>query len=136
MGQGIRHTGQVLRDQLAHPVFMGGIDDRPQQTNRDRFDFLGLQVFKNLDDPVFVQRAHLRSVGQNSAGHLIRKSARNVGLRIGNREVERLHPPAFAKHKNVPMSLSGQERGLGGVPGDNGVNGMGRPVDEQIRFGQ
>jgi hypothetical protein len=56
VGKGEGDARQVLLDQASDRQFVGGVDDRPEETYRDRFDALSGESFENFDDALLFQR--------------------------------------------------------------------------------
>ena len=65
-------------------------------------------------------------------GHLEGQRPRDIGLGIGDGEVERLGTPALADDEDVGMAFGGEERRPGRAAGQDGVDGPGRAVDEGV----
>ncbi len=124
----------MLFDKLAHPVLMSGIDNRPQQADGYRLDLFLTEFSEDLDHPALVQRTHLGGIGEDAPRHLVGQRARQIGLRIRDGEVERLHATTLAPDENVAVPLGRQERGLRGIAGHDRIDRVGRAVDEEVAF--
>lgn len=104
MRQRDRNAGQMLGEQFADALLMRRIDDRPQKADGDRLNLLGLQPLDDLQHRRLVERDIHRAVEQHPFRNLEGQGARNVRLRIGNGEVERLDAAPLAQHQNFGVT--------------------------------
>ncbi len=136
MREGVGYIGQMLLQQFAHAPFVNRIDDRPKQTHGDRFDLRLFQLGDDFGHRFLVEGLARGTIKFDALGNLIGQRARHIGLGIGRGEIEGLDAPAFSKDQNIGMSIGGEKGCARGVSCDDGVDRMGRAVDQHIALGQ
>ncbi len=136
MRQAERHAQQVFFQQFTNPQFVRRVVDRPQEADRDGLHLRFGQARDDLHHGPFVERRIDIARTVDPLRHLEGERARHIGVRIGRSEVERLDPPALTQHQDIRVACRGQERCTRRVTGDNGVDGMGRAVDQHVALRQ
>ena len=120
----------MARKKLADPALVLGIDNRPKQANADSLDLYGLHPLCDLNDGEFIERRKNFACGVDPLRNFERQAARNIGLGIGNAEVEGLDTTALADHQHVRVAFRRQKGGLSGGVGENRVDRPRRAVNE------
>ena len=111
---------------------MDRIDRRPEKTDRDGLYLELLQPPEDPDCGVLIQRLYDPSVRPHPLRQLERQRPRNIGFREGDHKVEGLDAAPFAEDQDIGVPSGGQKSGLRRVPGDNGIDGVSGPMDEDV----
>jgi hypothetical protein len=126
-----RHFRPLACEQPAHLQLVLGVDDRPDQADRDCFGAEAARLGDRLEDALLVELDEDVPLRIDPLPNLERQVARHVGRRI--RELpERLELAALAEQQNVREPLGGEEGGPGGAAFDDRIRGAGRAVGEDV----
>ena len=94
----------MLLDQPADGELVLGIDDRPQEADRDGLDLQRRQPLEDRNRGRLVERRPDGPVRHDALRHLEGQRLRDVGLGIGRREIEGFRPAAFAEDQRIGMT--------------------------------
>src|SRR5690606_39238600 len=117
MGQADGQVRKPFLDQRFKLQLMDGIDDRPEEAHRHRFNAGVLNLLENTARLNLVERMYDVAARSYTFRHLEGQRTWNVGPRIGDRVVEKRQsdPPAFPQHEYIGMARSRNERGTRGL---------------------
>ena len=125
-------AGQVFLDEPSDGKLMLGVDDRPEEADRDRFDPQLREPLKYDDCGSFIERHLDRTVDHDALGYLEGQSLRHIGFRVRRLEVESLRSPALAEDQRVRVSLRRKERGPCRRAGDDCIDRVGGAMNEDF----
>ncbi len=131
-----RHSGQLLRQQLADALFVHRVHDRPQQADGDRCDLAAAHLGERREQRRLVERHRYVSLRVDPLLHFEGQAPGNVGRRVRVAKIERVELAALPQDERVGMPGGRQKRGSGGRSGQDRVRALRRPVDEHRRVSQ
>lgn len=111
MAKANRNTRQVLVQHLGNPQLVGGIDDRPDQRDRNRLDFRFAEFLDGGKDAFLVKLLdHIAFCG-HPFGDLERQRTGNIGFGIDRLHIVGVFLATFTGNKNVTEALGHDQGG-------------------------
>jgi len=111
---------------------MHGIDHRPQKTDGNRRDAFADEPIEGGKRRGLVERSENPAIGVDALRNFMDQTPGDVRSWVGDAEIERIGPPAFPQGKHVGMTAGDQQRGLGGVSGQDCVDRVSGRVHEDL----
>ena len=123
--------GACSVDQLAHALLVRGVDDRPEQADRDRLDAELARALDRVHDRGLVERDERLALGVHALADLEREPARDVRQRVRDL-LERVGLAALAHEQDVGEALGREERRARGLALDDRVRRARRAVRQHL----
>jgi hypothetical protein len=133
VGQSHGYTRQMRCQKFAQAKLMLGIDDRPEETHRNRRDLRFPKLGDHLPCGRFVEQLDRPARRIDTLRDFERQGPEHIGFGIRDGKIEGLDPAALANDEYVAVPLRREQRRARDRTSEDGIDGSGRTVDERTR---